>query len=106
MSCFFFQTADETFSNIQTVVSLGREEEFFQRYKEELVIPYKYAQRIVIIFDAILRVILTETKQSRYRAHLPIPLIFYINVPERVIISSGLVKMGRALVGLRVRINL
>ncbi|XP_028416784.1 multidrug resistance protein 1-like isoform X1 [Dendronephthya gigantea] len=38
-------TAEETFSNIQTVVSLGREEEFYQRYQEEMIIPYRRAKK-------------------------------------------------------------
>ncbi|CAB4013881.1 Multidrug resistance 1 [Paramuricea clavata] len=38
-------TADETFSNIQTVVSLGREEEFYERYREEMIVPYKLAKK-------------------------------------------------------------
>ncbi len=46
-SKYFFQTADEAFSNIQTVVSLGREEEFLEKYREELVVPYKYVVTIV-----------------------------------------------------------
>ena len=37
-----FQVAEETFSNIHTVVSLGREEEFFERYRTAIAEPYRY----------------------------------------------------------------
>ena len=37
-----FQVAEETFSNIHTVVSLGREDEFFERYRTAMAEPYRY----------------------------------------------------------------
>ena len=37
----FFQTTEEVLSNIQTVVSLGREEAFFEKYCKDMIIPYK-----------------------------------------------------------------
>ena len=38
----FFQVAVETISNIQTVASLGKEEQFYQRYVDSIKAPYKY----------------------------------------------------------------
>jgi hypothetical protein len=37
------QVAEETFANIQTVASLCREEEFFERYRTAMAEPYRYA---------------------------------------------------------------
>ena len=37
-----FKVAEETLSNIHTVVSLGREEEFFERYRTAMAEPYRY----------------------------------------------------------------
>ena len=41
------QASEETLSNIQTVVSLGLEDEFFERFRQELLAPYRY--RIFLI---------------------------------------------------------
>ncbi|CAB3990056.1 multidrug resistance 1 isoform X2, partial [Paramuricea clavata] len=39
------KVAEETLSNIQTVVSLGREEEFFERYRTAMAEPYRKAKK-------------------------------------------------------------
>ncbi|CAB4008047.1 multidrug resistance 1-like [Paramuricea clavata] len=41
----FLRVAEETLSNIQTVVSLGKEDEFFERYRAAWYKPYKSAKR-------------------------------------------------------------
>jgi hypothetical protein len=41
LSSINFQVAAETISNIQTVVSLGREEEFFERFRNSQVQPLR-----------------------------------------------------------------
>ena len=43
---FFLQVAEETLSNIQTVVSLGKEDEFFERYRSAWARPLRYVKMI------------------------------------------------------------
>ncbi|XP_028410024.1 multidrug resistance protein 1-like [Dendronephthya gigantea] len=41
------KVAEETLANIQTVVSLGREDEFFERYRTAMAEPYRKAKKNV-----------------------------------------------------------
>ena len=42
MKCTIQQASEETLSNIRTVVSLGQEEEFFEKFRKELSTSHRY----------------------------------------------------------------
>ena len=75
-----FQVAEETLSNIQTVVLLGQEEKFFERYRTAMAEPYRYKSSSFNTFSKTHWInVLVNTQ---YTCMLPVMRARHVGLPE------------------------